>query len=407
MENRTKTPAVLLITSCRWFATARIAIAFAEAGCQVDMVCPQGHPVTKAQVIHHQFTYHGLRPLPGIEAAIEKSKPLLVVPCDDRATADLLRLSRQTESAAVKESIHHALGTPENYSALEARNVFIRIVRDGGVCAPETARVENIDALDSWLSTYGFPAYLKVDGTSGGVGVAKICDRREAKQAFDRLSAPPAAIRVAKRLIVDRDTSFVMPFLRRARSVMNIQRAVTGTETNSAIACWQGQLLASVHVQVLERRETAGHATVIRVIENQHMQETAQKVASLLGLSGIFGLDYIVEAETGLAHLIEMNARATQTCHLQLGVGRSPIAALSAMMAGRSLQEIPAVIRQDTIALFPQEWKRNPASPYLQNSFHDVPWAYPALIRSSVKWRLQDQESFSYKKWLQRKGKSH
>lgn len=399
-------PTILLVTSCRWFATARIAIAFAEAGCQVDIVCPKGHPVLKTAVIHRMYAYHGLRPLPALRRAIEEVKPSLLVPCDDRATMDLLSLRKRTSSIVVKEAVDHSLGSPENYGALKARSVFMRVARDAGVCVPETAEASDLPALQSWLSTYGFPAYLKVDGTSGGVGVTIVRDADEAKDAFRRLSVPPAAVRVVKRLLIDRDTAFVLPFINRTRPVVNVQKTISGVETNSAVACWRGRLLACIHAQVLERRDKAGHATVVRIIENQQMQGTAEKVAVRLGLSGIFGLDYIVEKETGHAHLIEINARATQTCHLVLGPGKSPIAALAAAMSGDAIDKIQAVTTSDTIALFPQEWKRNPSSSYLQNGFHDVPWAYPELIRSSVQWRIQDQESFSYQKWLQRRGRS-
>jgi carbamoylphosphate synthase large subunit len=397
-------PAILLVTSCRWFATARIAIAFAEAGCDVDIVCLSSHPVAKTSVTRQIFTYHGLRPLPGLQRAIEKSNPSLLVPCDDRATTDLIKLAAQTSSGAVRECIQNALGAAENYIALTARNAFMRLARGEGICVPETAKLDDFPLLHSWLATHGLPAYLKADGTSGGVGVMKVRNSVEAEQAFALLSAPPAAIRVVKRLLVDQDTSFVLPFARRVRPTVNAQKAILGIETNSAVSCWKGELLACLHAEVLERRDAAGHATVIRVIENQQMQEAAEKIARRLDLSGIFGLDYIVERDTGLAYLIEMNVRATQTCHLALGPGKSPIACLAAAMSKRSLDDIPSVTNADTIALFPQEWKRSPASPYLEDSFHDVPWSYPELVRTAVKSRIQDQDSFSYKKWLQRRG---
>ena len=38
----------------------------------------------------------------------------------------------------------------------------------------------------------------------------------------------------------------------------------------------------------------------------------------------------------------------------------------------------------DTIALFPREWLRDPASPWLKTAFHDVPWDDPATVRSCI-----------------------
>jgi hypothetical protein len=47
------------------------------------------------------------------------------------------------------------------------------------------------------------------------------------------------------------------------------------------------------------------------------------------------------------------------------------------------------VTESDTIALFPQEWMRDPASEYLTSGYHDVPWEEPELIRACVgkRWK--------------------
>jgi hypothetical protein len=393
-------PVVLLVTSCRWFATARIAIAFAEAGCQIDIVCPTGHPVGKTEVVRRQFTYRGLRPLSSIQRAIASSKPSLIIPCDDRAIADLLRLATTTDDASIRSAIEKSLGRPDGYKAMLARSAMMRLTNDAGGCVPETAEVADMDSLRAWLTDHGFPAYLKVDGTSGGVGVIATQNWKDAENAFNRLSKPPELARVLKRIIVNRDATHVLPFLKRIRPLVNVQKAIVGPETNSAIACWQGKLLAGIHVEVLERQDSAGHATVLRVIDNKEMQDIAEKVAQRLHLSGLFGLDYIIDRNSGRAYLIEMNVRATQTCHLRLGPGRSPIASLAAAMAAASSEDVKIDTKLDTIALFPQEWKRNPASHYLREAFHDIPWSYPGLIRSSIKWRLEDQKILPFSEWF-------
>ena len=42
---------------------------------------------------------------------------------------------------------------------------------------------------------------------------------------------------------------------------------------------------------------------------------------------------------------------------------------------------------EDTIALFPQEWQRDPASPLIRSAYHDVPWDAPALVRAYINQR--------------------
>ena len=111
-------------------------------------------------------------------------------------------------------------------------------------------------------------------------------------------------------------------------------------------------------------------------------------------------LTAIIEEQTGIPYLIEMNGRATQTCHLNLGPGRNPVDALAHATAGNFGVESPKMTDSDTIALFPQEWKRDPASKFLQTAFHDVPWEYPGLVRFCVKKHLHELKWLSYERWV-------
>ncbi|MEI9886226.1 MAG: hypothetical protein WDN08_06930 [Rhizomicrobium sp.] len=42
----------------------------------------------------------------------------------------------------------------------------------------------------------------------------------------------------------------------------------------------------------------------------------------------------------------------------------------------------PAATANPVIALFPQEWRRNPQSPWLSQAFLDVPWDDPGVLRA-------------------------
>jgi hypothetical protein len=44
----------------------------------------------------------------------------------------------------------------------------------------------------------------------------------------------------------------------------------------------------------------------------------------------------------------------------------------------------PALTQARQIALFPQEWRRAPDSPWLNNAFHDVPWDDPAVLQALI-----------------------
>jgi hypothetical protein len=121
------------------------------------------------------------------------------------------------------------------------------------------------------------------------------------------------------------------------------------------------------------------------LIEHPEMAAASESIARRFKLSGLHGLDFMLEAHTGNAHLIEINPRSTQVGHLSFGLERDLPAALYAALTGKEVQPTPKVTENDTIALFPQEWARDPNSEFLQSAYHDVPWEEPQLIRSCVR----------------------
>jgi predicted ATP-grasp superfamily ATP-dependent carboligase len=90
----------------------------------------------------------------------------------------------------------------------------------------------------------------------------------------------------------------------------------------------------------------------------------AETIVRQLNLTGLHGLDFVLEADTGHAYLIELNPRSTQVGHLALGPERDLAAAMYAGITGKKVQPRAKVTERDTIALFPQEWRRDPASPF-------------------------------------------
>ena len=114
------------------------------------------------------------------------------------------------------------------------------------------------------------------------------------------------------------------------------------------------------------------------------MTQAAERIVGHLGISGLWGLDFILEEKTGAAYLIEMNPRATPICHLALGAGQDLAGALCAQLSNTTPIPSPVLTQQNVIALFPGEWHRDPASPYLRSAFHDIPWEEPDLVRDGL-----------------------
>jgi glutathione synthase/RimK-type ligase-like ATP-grasp enzyme len=387
-------PTILLATTSSYYPAARLAMALAEAGCTVDAVCPSAHPLRLTRAVRRAHVYRGLVPLRSFASAIAATQPDLIVSGDDLATQHLHALharergdARSRSNSALCDLIERSLGNPESFPVVSDRGAFMDLARAEGVRTPQTQVVHNLAELKNWIETMGHPAVLKANGTSGGDGVKIARTLHEAEQAFLKLQSPPLLARAVKRALVDDDQTLVWLSLRRHRHTVNIQAFIPGQEATSTVFCWQGEVLASSHFEVAQKVSAAGHATVLRLIENYENTEMSQAVEVMvrrLGLSGFCGFDFMLEAGTGSAYLIEINPRATQVGHLPLGAGRDLPAALYAAMTGKAEQPAPRVTDNDTVALFPQEWIRDSRSPFLETAYHDVPWQEPDLIRHCV-----------------------
>ena len=398
-------PKVLIATTGRWYPAARLAIALANAGCRVEAVCPAGHPMAKTGAMEHAHTYYPLLPLMSFRNAITRAKPDLIVSGDDLATQHLHQLhDRERQSAGADASvctlIERSLGSCESFPVVYARTKFMELAQEVGVRVPATAVIQSASDLRKWVSKAGFPTVLKANGSSGGYGTRVVHTLEEASSAFCKLQAPPLLARAVKRALLDRDKTLVWPSLLRRRSVVNAQAFVAGREATSAVVCWKGAVLASLQFEVVNKRAATGPATVLRLIDLPEMSCAAERIVRRLNLSGFHGFDFMLETQTGHAYLIEINPRTTQVGHLALGAGRDLPAALYAALSGENILPTSQVTENDTIALFPQEWLRDPGSVFLQSGFHDVPWEEPELVDHCIRKSRKQRAWYTKENWL-------
>lgn len=306
------------------------------------------------------------------------------------------RAFRDGTHAALRVLLDRSLGDPSLYSLIDARSQLIAVARELGIDAPATGAISTLAELRAWIGHLGLPVVLKTDGTSGGLGVKVVDSETEAVRVFGILNAPPQFLRAAKRALFDQDRTLLVPWVRQRRPTVNVQRFLPFHDATIAVACWQGEVLASIGVEVLRTWKPKGPASVVRLIDNQNMLLAAQKLVRHLKLSGLCGFDFVLVPDTGKAHLIEMNPRATQICHLALGTARNLPAALAARVAGKAVPTSVSVTERDVIALFPLEWQNDPASPFLNSGYHDVPWEEPKLVQACVEFRMRNGGRLTY-----------
>jgi hypothetical protein len=381
---------VLLTDTTRWGRSARIAIELSKAGCRVSAVClARRHPLLKTRVVHEVFPYNAIRPLDSLTAAIDAAQPQIIIPCDDRAVLHLHQLHSEARLAGpagdkLADLIERSLGAPQSYPIVSVRYNLLEIAREEGLRVPATQSVHTLDDLGTWSAEHPLPWVLKADRTWGGGGVKVVRSPRQAKRFFKAIPWFFGTALAVKRLIVNRDPFWLVPSWSSRMPGVIVQSHVKGRPANCAVVCWDGRVLAGIAAEVVSSDKPTGPASVVRIVDNPEMMRCAERIARRLGLSGFFGLDFIVEEGSGeegsgACHLIEMNPRCTPLCHLRLGKGRDMIGALCSKLSGEPAQVTPCVTQNDTIAYFPEAWNADNGA--LQTSFRDVPHGEPDLIK--------------------------
>jgi hypothetical protein len=365
---------ILLVTTLKWPSAPRVAGAFASLGCRVEGVFPSGHMLQVSRYLSRGHPYRPLRPLSSIAAAITAANPDLVVPCDDRAVRHLLTLHATAPSPEFSVLLAHSLGNLDSYPILMARSRAIAAAQAEGIVAPLTLPVVKEAELSSALVTIGFPAVLKADESWGGDSVVIVHTQEEACRALRKLTGPPSRLRSVARSVLRKDAHFLHAAWAPKAVTVHVQRFIFGKPATSAFACRDGAVLAALHVDVIDWRGATGPARLIKRVQCSEMDEAARRIARRFALNGLHGLDFVRD-ESGVAHLIEVNPRATQICHLVLGTGNDMVAALAG--------ERPRPVTTDlaAVALFPQAWDHDLKATQFSGVYEDVPWDDPAVLR--------------------------
>ena len=374
---------VLIVATTPWSIAARVAARLVQHGCEVFALCPRGHPLNHVSGLRLSYWRASRNTTAQLGVVISEVSPCIVVPCDDRAVWQLHELYEQEQSC--RSLIELSIGSSRHFPSVRSRNKLIEIARSLGLLVPETQLIAEPQQIRSWFEKTPGPAVMKFDGTWGGGGVEFVRSAEEGVATWHTFRRSQPLSLAWKRLLINRDP---LAFWRGPESLgraVSMQTFIPGELANTMVACWRGQVLGAVSVRVLCTQHPRGASTVIQLCKHEEMTRAAVRLAGELELSGFFGLDYVMEAGTGRAHLIELNARCTQLGHLILPEQGDLIGMLCAKLGASGGAESHIPIAGDTIALFPQALAWNPDSSYLATCHHDIPWTEPALVRELMR----------------------
>lgn len=377
-------PRVLIATARKWLSGARLSLALRDLGCEVTLLSPADHPARLTGAVSQWIRFQQLRPFRSFERALDAAKPDSLILADEVVQHYALLLSGKKN--------HYGYDLRDLIKTTTAGGTALRLARKRfgllhhahalGVAVPATEPVPRLAELPLAAERIHFPMVLKSDGSAGGQGVRVVGSLKEAETAWSRLHSVPSLPRVLKRGMIDGEWMHLRRWMRRLTSNVSAQQWISGPEMTSMAVAHAGKMLASVAFEVVQTTESRGPSSVLRVVENPHIQETMSCLIADLGISGFCGFDFITSPAIDAPLLLEMNTRPTQISHLSLGKDRDLVAAYVREVLGlRDTQDRPAATQNDLIALFPQELHRDANSPWIKEAWMDVPWDSRPLIQ--------------------------
>lgn len=382
---------VLIVTTTWWPSTAYLAMAFGRAGAAVYSLSPAGNPLRRLKFVRGSLTYSAWDPLGSLVASIGSFEPFLLVPMDDRAIGHIHSLHAKSRSfdvatgQKIRDVIERSLGSPLGYGISGTRYSFLEAMRSRGVFTPSGAELLSVRDVRNWCATQAPPWVIKAEESWGGSGVLIADTVAEAEEAYRELSAPLAFHKALRLLLVDRDPFTLARFLRRKTRNVMAQAHIRGIQVTCMAAAWQGRLCGIVTAEVLSTQGRVGASTFLRLIGNPHIEAAASIAAEHLGLSGFFGLDFIMEDGTGRCLLIEMNPRSTQLGHIRAH-GADLATRLCAAAGLDVLAPDNRPDHSERIAFFPQclRFAGSDVDKW-ELAAEDIPWSEPDLVEELLR----------------------
>ncbi len=377
----------------RW-GVIRVIRTLHERGVSVAALCPPNHAMTQTKFLSRHFALEDVKNRWEIELALAKAmhewRPSLVIPGDERAVAFLHALLRRAKSgepvqvdAEALAVLFRSAGDDRHYNKLLMKNETLALARELGLRTPEGGSVSSVGEAVALAERIGFPVYLKKAFSWAGQGVVRCHGPDELARAFQSMRPPRKnpAFDYARRLL-GRDW---YP----TNETVDLQAAIDGTPALYSLAAWWGVKLAGYSGRKVQTTHENGPSSVIHLAAHDEMARTASEMVAATGATGFMAFDFMVERDTGHAYLIECNPRPVPCSHLGSRIGVDLPQALIDAVRGDVRQRPPAA-HAETVALFPQEWRRSPEALAAFDGFVDVPENDAALLARMMADPLSD-----------------
>lgn len=373
------TPVMLVATATKWFGAARMARCLADAGFTVSLLTPQGSPAEKSRFIgqigHLPENATPLQWVYAFAAMAKAASPRLVLPCDDTAfrlmqllvlnPPDNMQSAVQLQLATL---ITDSLGDPAHYRTSVDKSLICPAAEALGIRVPPYALVSDPSEAERFAGAHGYPVVVKRSHSSAGKGVAICANRDELLREFVGMLKPD-----------------VLNLGDSSEGKLVLQACIRGGIHYHNSVAWKGELLAGQASEQLAAT-VRGPASAVRYYHSAALRDVSARLARGFGITGIYVPEFVIEENSGLPYLLEINRRMTHGTHrpglFNVDLGKALYAALHGVPSTTRADLDPG--EEHFAVHFPLEWMRDPDSRYLREHPVDVPWDEPELFAALV-----------------------
>lgn len=369
-EAATPRPRIMVVLlSPSWLGAARLPGALTHAGFSVASYCHPESYLSKTRYNEYAFTAPATgSAFPNLVASVRQYQPLFLIPACELAVRFFLNIIAADASGQVRaqfadvvDLVRRSLGEPAFHRAMQSKIETSALAEALGLRVPEQVLVQHEADATDFGDAYGYPLVFKGEYGHAGNAVRICATTAEAIAAYSDLGGNAEGQRIL------------------------VQRYIRGVVVTQSSVALAGQVLETVTlVKHLTHPAPMGPSSVLRWVENTEAEQATRALLGTCGTSGFSAANFIVEHETNAAYFIEFNPRVTPPCIVARQFGRDLCRALWCRLSGVAYERQVLAHYPETVALFPNEWLRDPHSPYLTQGHHDVPWDDPTLLKAYV-----------------------